>query len=135
MGRSAETWMKKVLRFASWRESKRGLLGCTKMDFMRLRNESTLTMLLVEISTESIYWSKYLCRSGCVGVSNVPSAYVGMQSSTAVLRWDDDVACMPRHHLPRFNESSGLDTRLESGLCAGCAQSTYLLAYISMVYF
>ncbi len=95
------------------------------MDFMRLRNESTLTMLLVEISTESIYWSKYLCRSGCVGVSNVPSAYVGMQSSTAVLRWDDDVACMPRHHLPRFNESSGLDTRLASGFCAGRVQITY----------
>ena len=67
-------------------ESKRGLLGGTKMDFMRLRNESTLTMLSVEISTESIYRSEYLCRSGCVGVSDVPSTYVGMQSSTAVLR-------------------------------------------------
>jgi hypothetical protein len=78
--------MKKGLCFALWWESKRGLLGGTKMDFMRLRNESTLTMLLVEISTESIYWSKYLCQSGCVGMSNVPSAYVGMQSSTAVLR-------------------------------------------------
>jgi hypothetical protein len=62
-----------------------GLLGSTKMDFMRLRNESTLTMLSVEIFTESIYWSKYLCRSGCIGVSNVPSAYVRMQSCTAVL--------------------------------------------------
>ena len=55
------------------------------MDFMRLRNESTLTMLSVEIFTESFYGSEYLCRSGCVGVSDVLSAYVGMQSSTAVL--------------------------------------------------
>jgi hypothetical protein len=106
------------------------------MDFMRLRNESTLTMLSVEISTESIYRSEYLCRSGCSGVSDVPSAYVGMQSSTAVLRWGNDVACMPRHHLPRFDESSGLDTRLASGLCAGRAQSTYfyhteILAYVT----
>jgi hypothetical protein len=86
--------------------------------FMRLRNESKLMMLSVEISTESIYWSEYLCRSGCVGVSNVPSAYAGMQSSTAVLRYGndvasmprrpDDVACMPRHLLTRFDESSGL---------------------------
>ncbi len=53
--------------------------------FMRLRNESTVTMLLMEISIESIYWSEYLCRSGCVGVSDVPSTYVGMQSSTVVL--------------------------------------------------
>ncbi len=94
------------------------------MDFMKLRTESTLTMLSVKISTESIYRSEYLCRSGCVGVSNVPSTYVGMQSSTAVLHWGNDVACMPRHHLPRVDESSGLDTRLASGLCAGQAQST-----------
>ena len=88
------------------------------MDFMRLRNESTLTMLLVEISTESIYRSEYLCQSGRVGVSDVPSAYAGMQSSTAVLRYGDDVAsiprhpddvaCMPHHLLTRFDESSGL---------------------------
>jgi hypothetical protein len=106
------------------------------MDFMILRNESTLTMLLVEISTESIYWSEYLCRSGCVGLSNVASAYGGMQSSTAVLHLGDDVACMPSHHLPRFNELSSLDTHLASGLCAGRAQSTYfyrteMLAYVS----
>ncbi len=90
------------------------MLESTKMDFMRLRNESNLTMLLVEISTESIYWSEYLSRSGCVGVSDVPSAYTGMQSSTAVLRLGDDVAsmprhpddvaCMPRHLLMRFDE-------------------------------
>jgi hypothetical protein len=55
------------------------------MDFMRLRNESTLTMILVEISTEIIHRSKYLCLSGSVGVSDVQSAYMGMQSSTAVL--------------------------------------------------
>ena len=45
------------------------------------------------------------------------------------------MACMPRHHLPRFNELSGLDTRLASGLCAGRAQSAYfysteILAYV-----
>ena len=34
---------------------KRSLLGGTKMDFMRVRNESTLTMILVEISTGIIY--------------------------------------------------------------------------------
>jgi hypothetical protein len=56
------------------------------MDFMRLRNESTLTMLSMEISIESIYRSKYLNRRGCVGVSDIPNAYIGMQSSTAVLR-------------------------------------------------
>ncbi len=88
------------------------------MDFMRLRNESKLTMLSVEISTESIYWSKYLCRSGRVGVSDVLSAYAGMQSSTAGLqqgndvasmpRHPDDVACMPHHLLTRFNKSSAL---------------------------
>jgi hypothetical protein len=80
--------------------------------------KSTLTMLSVEISTESIYRSKYLCRSGCIRVSDVPSAYVGMQSSTAVLRWSDDVAsmpchpndvvCMPHNLLTRFDKSSGL---------------------------
>jgi hypothetical protein len=79
-------WKKSTTFFVVVVESKRGLLGGTKMDFMRLRNESTLTMLSVEISTESIYRSEYLCRSGCVGVSDVPSTYVGMQSSTAVLR-------------------------------------------------
>ena len=41
-GRRAEPWMKKLLRFASLRGSKRDLLESTKMDFMRLRNESTL---------------------------------------------------------------------------------------------
>ena len=55
------------------------------MDFMRLRNESKLTMLSVEISTESIYRPEYLCQSVTRGVSNIPSAYAGMQSSTAVL--------------------------------------------------
>ena len=77
--------MKKVTTFASLWEGKRDLLESTKMDFMRLRNESKLTMLSVEISTESIYCSEYLFRSGCVGVSEIQSAYVGMQSSTAVL--------------------------------------------------
>jgi hypothetical protein len=56
------------------------------MDFMILRNESKLTMLSVVISTESIYRFEYLCRSGCVRVPDVPSAYAGMQSSTSVLR-------------------------------------------------
>ena len=60
-----------------------------------------------------------------------------MQSSTAVLHWGDDVACMPRHHLPRFDKSSSLDTRLASGLCAGRVQSTYfycteILAYVTL---
>ena len=69
-------------------------------------------------------------------MSDVPSAYGGMQSSTAVLRKGNDVACMPRHHLPRFNKSSSLDTRLASGHCAGRAQSTYfyrteILAYVT----
>jgi hypothetical protein len=68
----------KINLFALLWRSKRDLLGGTKMDFMRLRNESTLTMLLVEISTESIYQSKYLCQSGYVGLSDVPSTYVGM---------------------------------------------------------
>jgi hypothetical protein len=61
--------MKKKLLFASLWKSKRGLLGAPKMDFMRLRKESTLTMILVEISTEIIYQSEYLCWSGSVGVS------------------------------------------------------------------
>ncbi len=104
------------------------------MDFMRLRNKPTLTMLSVEISTESIYQSEYLCRSGRVGVSNVLSAYVGMKSSTAVLHWGDDVARMPRHHLPRFNEPPGLDTRLASGICARHAQSTYFYSTEILVY-
>ncbi len=99
-------------------EGKRDLLESTKMDFMRLRNESKLTMLLGEISTESIYWSKYLCRSVTRGVSDIPSAYAGIQSSTAVLQYGDDVAsmpchpddvaCMPHHLLTRFDESFGL---------------------------
>ncbi len=52
------------------------------------------------------------------GVSDIPSVYTGMQSSTAVLREGNDVAsmphhpdgvaCMPRHLLTRFDESSGL---------------------------
>jgi hypothetical protein len=56
-------------------------------------------MLSVEISTESIYRSKYLsqsvtilCRSVTRGVSDIPSVYAGMQSSTAVLRKGNDVA-------------------------------------------
>jgi hypothetical protein len=65
---------------------KKGLLEAPKMDFMRLRNESTLMMIWVEISTEIIYRSKWIF----VGVERrsvrVLSAYVGMQSSTAVLR-------------------------------------------------
>ena len=71
-------------------------------------------MLLVEISTESIYWSEYLSRSVTRGVSDIPSVYAGMQSSTAVLRKGDDVACMPRHPddvayaMSRFGESSDL---------------------------
>ena len=94
------------------------MLGSTKMDAIRLRNESTLTMLLMEIFTESINQSKYLCRNGRIGVSNVPSAYAGMQSSTAVMQWGDDVvsmprhpndvACMPHHLLTRFDKLSGL---------------------------
>ncbi len=36
---------------------KRGLLRAPKMDFMRLRNKSTLTMISMEISTEIIYRS------------------------------------------------------------------------------
>ena len=39
------------------------------MDFMRLRNESKLTMISVEIPKEIIYHSKYLCWRGSVGVS------------------------------------------------------------------
>jgi hypothetical protein len=54
-------------------------------------------MLSVEISTESIYWSEYICRSVTRGVTNIPGVYVGMQSSTAVLHEGDDVASMPRH--------------------------------------
>ncbi len=77
---------KKFTTFVSLWRSKRDLLGSTIMDFMRLRNESTLTMLSVEISTESIYRSEYFCRSVTLRVSDVPSAYTGMQSSTAVLQ-------------------------------------------------
>jgi hypothetical protein len=42
-------------------------------------------MLSVEISTESIYRYEYLCRSVTHGVSDILSAYAGMQFSTAVL--------------------------------------------------
>jgi hypothetical protein len=75
-------------------------------------------MLLVEISTESIYRSEYLCQSVTRGVSDIPGVYAGMQSSTAVLpggndvasmpRHPDGVVCMPRHLLTRFGELSGL---------------------------
>ncbi len=61
---------------------------------------------------------QYLCRSVTRGVSDIPSIYAGMQSSTAVLckgndvacmpRHPDDVVCMPRHLLTRFDESSDL---------------------------
>jgi hypothetical protein len=59
----------KILLFALLWKGKRVLLGAPKMDFMRLRNESTLMMISVEISTEIIYRSKYLCRSGSIEVS------------------------------------------------------------------
>jgi hypothetical protein len=67
------------------------------------------------------------------GVSDVPSVYAGMQSSTAVLREGDDVASVPRHPdgvayaTSPSNEVRQLtfDTRLASGLRAGRAQSTY----------
>ncbi len=93
-------------------------------------------MLLVEISTESIYQSEYLCRSVMHGVSNILSVYVGMQSSTAVLRKGNDVAsmphhpdgvvCMPRHLLMRFDEASGLWYTSSVWPYAGHTQSTYL---------
>ena len=51
-GRSAEIWMKKFTTFVSLWEGERDLLESTKMDFIRLINESKLTMLLVEISTK-----------------------------------------------------------------------------------
>ncbi len=86
MGMSAEIWMKKFTTFALLWKGKRDLLGAPKWIFMRLRNESKLRMLSVEISTESIYWSEYLCRSVTREVSDIPSTYTGMQSSTAVLR-------------------------------------------------
>jgi hypothetical protein len=82
-------------------------------------------MLLVEISTEIICCSEYLSWSVTLSlsecdarVSDIPSVYAGMQSSTAVLSkgddvacmpcHPDDVACMPRHLLTRFDESSDL---------------------------
>ncbi len=68
-GRSAEIWMKKLLLFVLLWKSKRVLLGAPKMDFMRLGKESTLTMISVEISTEIVYQSEYLCQSGNVGGS------------------------------------------------------------------
>jgi hypothetical protein len=74
MRRSAEIWMKKVLILRCCGGAKRGLLGAPKMDFIRLRNESTLTMILVEISTEITYRSEYLCRSGSDGVSKYQAA-------------------------------------------------------------
>jgi hypothetical protein len=61
-------------------------------------------MLSVEISTESIYCSEYLSQSVMISLSEcdarsvrIPSVYAEMQSSTAVLRKDDDVACMSHH--------------------------------------
>jgi hypothetical protein len=65
-----------------------------------------------------------LCQSGALECP-MPSAYVGMQSLTAVLCLGNDVA-MPRQHLPRFDESSSLDTSLASGLCVGHTTSTYV---------
>jgi hypothetical protein len=135
-GRRAEPWMKKVTVFCVAVGGRKGFAReHQNWFFRRLRNESTLTMLLVEISTESIYRYEYLCRSGCVGVSDVPSAHVGMQSSTAVLQWGndvasmphhpDDVACMPHHLLTRFDESSGLWYTSSVWPYAGHAQSTY----------
>jgi hypothetical protein len=40
---------------------------------------------------------RYLCRSVTRGVSDVPSVYAGMQSSTAVLCTGNDVADTPCH--------------------------------------
>ena len=123
--------------FASLWKSERDLLGAQNMDFMRLRNEPTLMMLLVEIPTEIIYRSEYLCWSGSVGMSKYQALTQErsplLQSCVRVIMWG---VCMPRHHLPRFDKLSGLDTRLASGLCAGRAQSTYfysteILAYVT----
>ena len=55
MGRRVERWMKKVLLFASLLKREKDLLGAPKIDFMRIRNEPTLKMISVEISTEIIY--------------------------------------------------------------------------------
>ena len=61
------------------------------MDFMRLRNESTLMMILVEISTEIIYCSKYLSQSGSVGVSKyrvlTQECSLLLQSCVKVMIW------------------------------------------------
>ena len=101
-------------------------------------------MLSVEISTEKVsidlnifvrVW-RYLCRSVTRRMSNIPSVYAGMQSSTAVLCEGNDVAsmpchpdgvvCMPRHLLRWFAESSGLWYTSGIWPYAGRAQSTYL---------
>ncbi len=78
--------MKKVIPFASLWNGKRDLLEAPKTDFMRLRNESTLND---DLSGD--FHRDYLSiRWFFIGVerlsAQIPSAYVRMQSSTAVLR-------------------------------------------------
>ena len=111
--------MIKVLLFALLWKSKRVLLGAPKMDFMRLRNESTLTMILVEISTEIIYQSKYLCRSGSVGVSKYWALTYEcsplLQPCVKAMMWRSTMSTSAKVWL----SSLAFDTRLASGLMPG----------------
>ena len=59
-------------------EWQKGFAKAPKMDFMILRNESTLMMISVEISTEIIYQSEWI-----LAFWSVPSTYVGMFSPTS----------------------------------------------------
>ena len=60
-GMRAEPWMKKVTTCCIVMGRRKGFAREHQNGYyMRLRNESKLTMLLVKISTESIYQSEYL---------------------------------------------------------------------------
>ena len=82
------------------------------------------------------------------GVSDIPSIYAGMQSSTAVLRKGDDVADTPRHPdgvayaTSPSNEARRVvrltfDTRLASGLGRACQKYVFVpyreLAYVTNI--
>ena len=107
----------KLLLFASlWR----GLLGAPNMDFMTLKNESTLAMLSVEIFTEIIYWSEYLCQSGSCSSTKRLRRNVVLYWSPALRQWCGVYATSPSAEI--WLNSLAFDTCLASGLMPGTSK-------------
>ncbi len=113
---------------------KKEFANSTKMDLISLRNESTLRVFLVEISTENIYQSY---GSWCVGLSDTKHVHVGMPSpalGSAVLHWGTDVVVRLLSICQGLTQKSGLRYTSSIWPYAGCAISTYVRYSLSGIH-